>query len=276
MTICIAAICMFGDRQVVIGASDRMVTSGDIEFEPFQSKSFVFTPQIMGLVAGDMAAQMTILMATSRRLQAVPTADVGAVANLYAEEFAAYRRRIAEKALLTPLGLTAADFIAEQQHMDSGLVAALAENLQRSELDVATIITGIDSTGAHIYTVNDPGIATQQDAIGFAGIGYGQWHAESQFMTARYTRQWTFQAALRLVHSRLPSADLIAASIRIQVLRRNRLDRFGDQAPRTTAPVALDQRPVRPGRRDLLGQGVDVSCALRALVGVPGGAFSFI
>jgi hypothetical protein len=33
MTVCIAALCLWETKPLVIGASDRMLTAGDIEFE---------------------------------------------------------------------------------------------------------------------------------------------------------------------------------------------------------------------------------------------------
>jgi hypothetical protein len=46
---------------------------------------------------------------------------------------------------------------------------------------------GVDTTGGHIY-VCDNGTITCQDAVGFASIGIGYWHANSQFMFGGHTK----------------------------------------------------------------------------------------
>ena len=54
MTVCIAAICRNG---VVLGASDRMLTAGDVQFEPEREKIFPLTTSIVALTAGDASLQ---------------------------------------------------------------------------------------------------------------------------------------------------------------------------------------------------------------------------
>src|SRR5207249_5007921 len=38
VTVCIAALCQWENNQMIVGASDRMITAGDIEFQPPQQK----------------------------------------------------------------------------------------------------------------------------------------------------------------------------------------------------------------------------------------------
>jgi hypothetical protein len=78
MTVCIASIC---NGNTIIGAADRMITSGDIEFEPaldslpvpaglnpidrgsynLNTKIFALTRYIVALTAGDSGLQSEIL-----------------------------------------------------------------------------------------------------------------------------------------------------------------------------------------------------------------------
>ena len=60
MTVCVAAIC--GDSSIV-GASDRMITAGDVEFEPPQTKLWNVSSSIAVMIAGDASLQMEILYA---------------------------------------------------------------------------------------------------------------------------------------------------------------------------------------------------------------------
>ena len=61
MTVCIAAICRTSENQyIIIGASDRKVTAGDIQFEPPIQKIYHFSSHIIALTAGDALAQKEV------------------------------------------------------------------------------------------------------------------------------------------------------------------------------------------------------------------------
>ncbi len=50
VTVCVAAMSADGR---IVGASDRMVTASDIQFEPQQTKIFEIVPTALVMVAGD-------------------------------------------------------------------------------------------------------------------------------------------------------------------------------------------------------------------------------
>ena len=59
MTVCIAAIC---EGITIYGASDRMITVGDVtEYEPPTSKIVGLTSSIVAMMAGDMGLQSEIM-----------------------------------------------------------------------------------------------------------------------------------------------------------------------------------------------------------------------
>src|ERR1700722_432859 len=104
VTVCIAAIA---EKSTVIGMSDRMLTAGDIQFEPGQAKMWNFTKSIWALVAGDMAIQAELMkrvnIETQRRLVADPKTWllVKEVGTIYCQEFRRYRRERAEAEILS-------------------------------------------------------------------------------------------------------------------------------------------------------------------------------
>jgi len=77
--------------------------------------------------------------------------------------------------------------------MSPELVRDLSSQLQTFELyaPVAAIICGMDKDGAHIYVARNSQIENR-DWIGFAAIGAGDWHSNSQFMLAKHTREKLF------------------------------------------------------------------------------------
>ena len=93
--------------------------------------------------------------------------------------------------VLTPLGLDLDTFISRQGEMKSEFVSDVhsrmlrADDELRKSFGLSTIITGVDEDGPHFYTIIksfDEDHTTCADALGFAAIGIGARHAESQFM----------------------------------------------------------------------------------------------
>ena len=211
VTVCIAAIC---EGNTVFGASDRMLTSGDIEFEPLQEKIYQMTTSIAIMLAGDSALQSEILQKVRldvyERIQHDPQNwwAVEDVAALYSRFYSEAKLKRSEAAILNPLGLNRGTFIERQQQMAASLVSQLAQQMINFEIPkVEAIITGIDSTGAHIYVVED-GDASCADSVGFASIGAGRWHANTQFMFAGHTRSSLGPRTLLLVFSAKRRAEV--------------------------------------------------------------------
>jgi hypothetical protein len=73
-----------------------------------------------------------------------------------------------------------------QGQLGSALTSELALKLQTFDVPgIDVIVAGVDNGGAQIYVIND-GNFSCYNAIGFAAVGSGAGHAESQFMLARH------------------------------------------------------------------------------------------
>ena len=212
MTVCVAALC--DEARAVIGAADRMLTAGDIEFEPPQTKIIELTTSIVGLIAGDASFQAGILrkiqLDIDDHIKANPTAwlTIDQVSQMYMRYYNAVRFKRAENAVLAPLGMDSTSFIANQQRMSAQLVDKLAaELLNFSVPETAAIFCGVDPTGAHIYTAND-GVVSCNDVVGFSAIGAGAWHADSQLMFAAHTKWSPFAQTLLTIYSAKKRAEV--------------------------------------------------------------------
>ena len=200
MTVCVAAIA---EKSTVIGVSDRMLTAGDIQFEPGQAKMWNFTSSIWALVAGDIAIQSEIMkrvnIETQRRMVADPKPWllVKDLANIYCQEFRTFRRERAEAEILSPLGLDFKSFFERQSTMHGDVVATITNKLADYDFPelLEAIFIGIDTDGPVSFPKGDlrafPQIyVTEGDklswpsTVGFAAIGSGKSHAESQFMVS--------------------------------------------------------------------------------------------
>ena len=191
-----------------------MLTSGDIEFEPEASKLRPINTAIGAMLAGNTASQSEIMERLTRdtnaRIQSKPEEwlRVEDVANLYFSHYLEIKRECSEQKLLHPLGLDRSTFFEKQKMMDSNLVDKLAKDLVNFEMSpIETIFAGIDASGPHIYTVRNSGVLCN-DWAGFASIGVGAWHADSQMMIARHTKQRPMPETLLLIYSAKKRAEV--------------------------------------------------------------------
>lgn len=211
MTVCIAAICRWVQGPTVLTVSDRQLTAGDVAFQPPHTKVFTLSPSLLVLVAGDPLAQLELCRLAKIELQAKGINEVGAAASVYAQLFRAYRRNRNEEKYLAPLGLDLEQFISRQRDLNPETASQLYRDMLASDWDAQALIVGVDGTGAHIYLIDQPGTAVCQDGIGFAAIGEGYWHAQSEFMFARYDFTWPYPNALLLAYAAKRRAEAAAS-----------------------------------------------------------------
>jgi len=112
------------------------------------------------------------------------------------------------KQILTPLGLNRTSYLDRQQQLSSELVIQIADKLMKYESPrVQAIVMGVDTSGGHIY-ICDNGTITCQDAVGFASIGIGYWHANSQFMFAGHTKHKPMPETLLMTYFAKKKAEV--------------------------------------------------------------------
>src|ERR1700733_1115505 len=128
MTVCVAVIAA---DTVVIGMSDRMLTAGDVQFQPSSSKILQGSHSIVMMAAGDIGTQTEIHTDIVKRVSST-LADspkewlrVEAVAEWYRQAYFDLQRRRAERRILGPLGLDSESFLGRQSSMDRDLVSKL-------------------------------------------------------------------------------------------------------------------------------------------------------
>jgi hypothetical protein len=192
MTVCIAAIC---EGHTIFGASDRMITGGDIQFEAANansppSKIFMLTNSIVAMTAGDVGIQREILddvcVTVSERVKKDPKiwVEVKDVVDLYISAYDTISMKRSRSSILAPLGLDENTFIKRQKEMTDDFVEEVRRKLQGFSLpNVETIIAGKDTHGPHVYVINGTEIICA-DPVGFGAIGSGRRHAQSQMMLA--------------------------------------------------------------------------------------------
>jgi hypothetical protein len=228
LTVCIAAICNF--KNTIFGACDRMMTSGDIEFEPnlaisesppvnlwdnANPKIYIATSSIVFLTAGDSGLQTEIMtdaiLDVRERIKRDPDkwVDVKDAVESYLNAYNKAKAARVRDAVLIARGLDANTFISRQSEMRSEFILDTTRQINRCESDfrevhgIETIITGIDNSGSHIYAVfksANGDHVTCCDSIGFAAVGIGGRHAESQFMMAGHNPHSNREETLLLTY----------------------------------------------------------------------------
>ena len=187
---------------MIVGAADRMVTAGDLEYEPPESKIYGFNSSTVAMFAGTVTDHQMIFRATLGRIGQQRASDVKTIADFYANELASLRRQRNEARVLSPIGLTFETFIARQQEMSEHFIDEVFDRLDSPEADVSvdTIIAGIDGHGPNLLIVRDPGIVTDFSATGYAAVGYGSGHALSRFRFDQYNVHWPAAKAMLLAY----------------------------------------------------------------------------
>jgi len=186
----------------------------------------MFSTAIVALVAGDSTLQSEILkrvdIEIKRRINDDPKTWVSVkdVATVYCKKYRDLLREHAEAEILSPLGLDINTFLKRQGKMRPELVEGIAEKLTKFEFDslLETIFIGTDNDGplggkgekltyAQIYATEKDKLASLT-TVGFAAIGIGKPHAESQFMFSGHSPQKPFSDTVLLTYAAKKRAEV--------------------------------------------------------------------
>jgi hypothetical protein len=191
-----------------IAISDRMITAGDVQYEPQQLKVATVYPASLVMIAGDYSLHTQAMKEMYGHLIGVTDAKPRDIALIYGRAIQGIKRRQAEDLFLAPLGLNTDSFLAQQKDMSEHFVKSITAQLQgyRGD-DVEAIIVGSDKNIVQIYTVDSLGMVGCSDDVGFAAIGIGAWHAKSRLMQAGYVSRQLFANALAAAFAAKKSAE---------------------------------------------------------------------
>jgi 20S proteasome alpha/beta subunit len=220
VTVCIAGIFTWNyaaaDKPPDLGSaalvfSDRMLTAGDVQYEPSQQKVAHINSTTLISVAGDFAIHSEAIKDTLKKTDSKTSPQN--IATIYGQAIQTIKRREAEDLYLAPLGLNTDTFLAQQREMSEPFVSVLREQMQnhRSE-EVAALVVGSDvvhdQRSVRIFEVNTHGMVSCHDDVAFAAIGSGAWHAKSRLMQFGWVRQILLAPALSAVYAAKKAAEV--------------------------------------------------------------------
>ena len=200
LTICLALVC--DSQKSIVAVADRMVSVEflSLQFEQRTPKVDYIGSRFAVLTAGDALGHTDIIREAAKDINRLSEATVRDVASHLESQFIRVRRDLAEKTVLHRVGLDYSTFLEQQRNLAPELVSALMSEYQGVGLDIELLVTGVDSTGAHLYLVSDPGVTTCFDSIGYAAIGSGLPHAEGFLAEADYAPSIPLNRAVWLTY----------------------------------------------------------------------------
>ena len=156
MTVCAAAICTYvawdgSSKRAIIGVCDRMVTAGDVEYEPLHhTKIYAFSPypdpttkavpvtKVVALGAGMASAEYTVSVATHLEMQAWQADEITVekIADAYAKQLESFKRTRIERNILSPLSLTVEAFRDGQHKLPPETAREIADRISKEHTEV--------------------------------------------------------------------------------------------------------------------------------------------
>ena len=218
MTVCVAALFQWNYAPVgqppdyavaALTVSDRMLTAGNIKYEPDKQKLGQISEHVYVMVAGDYDVHSEAIKNAKEHFKSRSNPKPFDVAIYYGIQIQAIQRRHAEAIFLAPLGLNTDSFLAQQKDLSDRFVDTLTTQLQtHHDCDVQAIVVGLEDGRARIYSVDHQGLVRSHDDVGFLAVGSGAWHAQSAMMLAGYANTATLSQALTKVYAAKKAAEI--------------------------------------------------------------------
>lgn len=197
MTVGIAARCnTSSEEEKVVVAADRMITMGlgsEIEYEHTNSKIFTLKESsnlsVVGIGAGDTGPVEQILSEVKKEIQNREKFSVKKVGEIASEKFREMRRSKIEEEVLSSYDLTFEEYLNNQKNLHTSFIEDIESEIRnkRNQVDkrVEILICGVDSMGAHIFSIEE-GSLSEWNRQSFFAIGSGEQAALLPFLRNGY------------------------------------------------------------------------------------------
>jgi hypothetical protein len=234
MTICIAAICDHNNAVVV--ASDKMITNRylGLEYEQPDPKFEPLSELCVGLTSGNGLAHTELFRACRQYIYQLKSPQIELITNTVLDQYVYLRKKGAEAYILQPRGLTMDQFY-EGAFINKipGKIAGEIDNLIcEFEYDLSVLIAGVDSSGAHIYGINNPGVVNCFDGLGHAVLGSGEHHATYSLVGSNQSIHLGLNETVLMVYEAKKRAEMapgVGQAVAMAIVTRNgikHLDEF--------------------------------------------------
>ena len=106
------------------------------------------------------------------------------------------------------------------------LFNVIDNQFSRYDFGLELLVVGIDSSGAHIHTIRNPGLDDCFDSLGFHAIGVGALHAIQHFIASRYKTSYNLDEAISVVYAAKKASEVapgVGRETNICLIMRDRI-----------------------------------------------------
>ena len=231
MTICIAAMA---EKKFAIVASDRMVTLNlpSTEFEQNVSKTIPITDFCLVSAAGNALGYYPIHNKAVKQIEGSGKAlDIERISQILKKWYTDTRNEKLEEYILAKNGLNLRTFTEQNQILAPSIVANIHQAMTRYNYGVSLLVAGVDSSGPHIFRIDDPGRLETFEFIGHCSIGSGDLHSISTFIANDYDPNLDLNHVTAMVYEakrRSEKAQGVGAETDIYIVSENRHEKLSD------------------------------------------------
>jgi len=205
-----------------------------LEFDHPDSKIEQLGPSCIGLSAGD-ALPAGELFASSHALTAqLQDPAIAGIAEAIRESYAQRRAQRVEEMYFKPRGLTLEAFYQQgmMRQFPPEISVSLDERVQNFNFGVEIIVAGVDSAGAHIFGIMNPGQSLPYDRVGYHAIGSGMSHAILSLVNAGQFWGKSVNETVFNVYRAKRQAELapgVGSSIEMRIISQNGIIALNDE-----------------------------------------------
>lgn len=203
MTVCIAGLVL---QEKIVTVLDRKLSMPSFSADYLMEKMDPIHPNWIAMLSGeDITQAVPIWDRVRRNLGYVSVRGpypeektLEQVVRAFVTAFQEHRKQEIEDRFLTQHNLTVERFINEgKKLLGASLFTHVWNQIASFEVKCGFLVTGFDKEkGAHLFTIDDPGIYANYDSPGFWAIGSGQQQALASIFAAEVTSNPTFESLL--------------------------------------------------------------------------------
>ena len=234
MTVEIAVICNNGKNVIV--ASDKMVSFGineiEMEFDCSLSKTIKLTETCALATAGNSlltADYVEMLQGGLNGRKKVPLSEIAESAR---ENYASMRQKRLEQEILIPKGIkNISAFYRLQDKLNPEMISSIQGGIDDFELEYEILLAGVDKKGGHLYGIDNPGVTSRFDDIGFNAIGNGGFHSTASLISSGFRTSMGLSESLLHIYEAKKVAERapgVGPGTEVVVIDADRMQFLGD------------------------------------------------
>ena len=150
-----------------------------VEFDHQDTKIDQIDRRCVALSSGDALCVQDILIGGMGAANHFQNPPISTLAEQIKYKFCEVRKQRINDLILGPRGIDFDGFYKNGMiaQFPPDLAMLLDNQVQKQSLGTTILVAGVDAGGAHIYSVEDPGVMSCLDRLGYHAIGSGHRHA---------------------------------------------------------------------------------------------------